>query len=71
MTKLISIDGRLHTPLDAIVDSFAKDYLGKEPEGPVLICEYPSGDVDTINWPNPNEKNLRSALCDARERSFL
>jgi hypothetical protein len=42
-------------------------YLGEN----ILICRYRAGDCDSIQWPNPNWENLRSALYDCREVGLL
>lgn len=37
----------------------------------LLIYRYPSGDVDFIQWPNPDVAKLRAALYDARECGLI
>lgn len=67
--KLIAEHGSLFTSNLDIVDEFAKKHYGNEPS--ILIYRYRAGDVDTINWPNPNEEHLRSCLFDARETGMI
>lgn len=62
---------RLHTPLSLVAASLS----GHFSSDPVLLCEHPGGDHDTIVWPAPRGEReranwrlmLRSALYDARE----
>lgn len=57
--QLVVKDGTLYYP-DSVID------WSGEP-GPIVLCVYPEGDCDTIQWPNPNLKNLAAALFDDRE----
>ena len=57
--QLVAIDGDLHYPIQ----------LGVKQR--ILLCVYPEGDCDTIKWPNPDMKNLASALFDDRECGFI
>jgi hypothetical protein len=41
------------------------------PDGGLLICHHPEGDVDTINAKDPDIKNLRRALYDCRECGLI
>ena len=74
MTQLLEKDGSLYAPFEAITDAVQRNFCsnnGKEGRDPILMLEYPSGDVDTIKWPNFNADNLRSALYDAREMGLI
>jgi len=82
MTQLLNIDGRLHTPFDAITDKLQRDWAEEraasarkhgwpDDKNQLLVCHYDAGDCDTIKWPNPNKENLRSALFDAREMGLI
>lgn len=72
LPKLINDDGLLATAHDLIPDDLKTVFTS--PGGPhnaLLIFHHPSGDVDTIKYPRPNLKHLRSALYDAREKGFI
>ena len=66
--KLIAKGGDLFTQRDMIKDPATRNFFS---EDPILVCRYDAGDCDTINWPNPNEENLRRALYDARETGVI
>lgn len=61
--KLVAKGESLFFP-DSVRDNYG------EP-GPILLCRYDEGDCDTINWPDPNEDNLRSVLFDAVEMGYI
>ncbi len=65
LVKLVSSAGSLYAPNSAIVDDLQRKYA--EGQDVILMFEHPGGDVDTVNWPDPNEDHLRGALYDARE----
>jgi hypothetical protein len=71
--QLVAEDGRLCTAFADLADDTLRSYYrevreGRVIEAPVLLlCRYDAGDCDTIRWPRPQVKRLRSALFDARE----
>ncbi len=66
--KLIDRDGTLYTAESDICDEItAKHFKGDE----VCILIARIDDVNTIAWPNPDERELRSALFDAREMGMI
>ena len=67
---LIANGRSLCTPNSAIESKDLREWYD-DGEDPILIFEYPSGDVDTIAWPKPNRKNLAGALYDARETGLI
>lgn len=56
---LVVKDGTLYFPKTVV--------SGLGYKGPILLHRYPDGDCDTVSWPNPNLKHLRSELFDAVE----
>lgn len=66
MIRLIEQHGILWIPRSAIADLVVRATY-EENENALLIVRYRAGDIDTIEWPNPNMQNLVSALFDARE----
>ena len=60
---LVGVQGSLYFPPEI------KDQFG-EPS-PIVLCIYPEGDCDTINWPKPNMKNLERALYDNNEMGII
>ena len=47
---------------------YLRDEDGKDQ---ILIRRYNAGDCDTISWPDPDLKNLASALYDAFEKGQI
>jgi hypothetical protein len=66
--QLTAEDGLLCTPHSALMDVFLKQHFEEDPP---LLAHYPAGDYDTVNWPNPNEEILRTALFGARETGLI
>ncbi len=67
--KLVAEDGCLYTPKEAMSKELRD--LDFYQDNPILIVHHPEGDHDTIKWPRPNAKHLRSALFDAREQGLI
>lgn len=69
MTQLLAIDGTLYSPYSA-ADQAVKDFQDDQDDF-ILIYYYPSGDVDTIKFPDFNADHLRGALYDMREQGYF
>jgi hypothetical protein len=70
MVQLIAINGSLHTSTEDICDELMANFYAGDP-AVMLIYYYPSSGVDTIAWPSPNVKHLRSSLFGCRETGLL
>lgn len=67
--KLIDRDGSLYTSTKDIVDDICRKHYGGD-EFAILLCFFDQ-DVNSIAWPNPDLRELRSALYDARETGMI
>lgn len=68
MVRLIDKDGTLYTSEADIVDDLCRSHF--KGDGTCILISRIE-DVNTIQWPNPNERELRSALFDAREMGMI
>lgn len=62
--ELIEKDGNLYTPRSAIADPALLNFFESDP---ILVGYDTNGDVETVEWPNPNHESLFRCLYSTRE----